>query len=89
MVSVSPNQTSLIGQHSIQNYVHIASVYYFQVQGVDCQKITNMTVSEERFEFLSRTDWKQDGENDIIHRRDENHLLLGLCYYIPTGMLVR
>ena len=62
-------------------------VISFQVLGTDCQKITNMTESEERFEFLSQIDWKQDGENVIIHRRDENHLLLGLCYYRTTCMM--
>ena len=44
-----------------------------------------MSVSEERFEFLARSNWTQDVENNILLRSDEYHMALGLCYYKPAG----
>ena len=59
-----------------------------QVPEAGCQEVINMTVSEERFEFLARVNSTREGENDLLLRSDEYHMTLGLCYYKPAGIFL-
>ena len=53
----------------------------FQIPEKPCQQISNMTVFEEKFVFLSTYEWIHQGEYKILEREDDNHLSLAFCYY--------
>ena len=71
----------------LQSLTYEARCIFSQVAEADCPEVTNMTMSEEIFEFLAPVNWTQDGEIDLLQRSDEYHIALGLCYYKPAGKL--
>ena len=65
----------------VKSCVRGVSLLSFQIADEECQQVFNMTVTEERFEFLSSSDWENHGDYNLFKRVNNDRLSLGLCYY--------